>query len=178
MPDLRRESGTTKLPGVSQTRPAEAVTEIAEALNRVVADAFSLFLKTKNFHWHVSGPHFRDYHLLFEEQATQIFAIVDPIAERVRKIGGSTIRSINHIAKLRQINDNDASFVSANEMLQELMDDNRALIAALRAAHDLADEYEDLATEGLLETYIDEAEERVWFLSETSGTDAQSGHAH
>ena len=145
-----------------------AVPVIAEALNAVLADAFALYLKTKNFHWHMSGPHFRDYHLLLDEQGEQIFAITDPLAERVRKIGGATLRSIGHIAKTQRIRDNDADFVPAAEMLAELRDDNKRLATGMRQAHRICDEHEDCASTSLLETWIDEAERRTWFLFEAA----------
>jgi starvation-inducible DNA-binding protein len=144
----------------------EAVGAVSEALNRLLADTFALYLKTKNFHWHVSGPHFRDYHLLLEEQAQQIFDMTDEIAERVRKIGGSTLKSIGHIGRLQRVKDNDAEFVRARDMLRELMDDNTALVASMREAHKVADEHGDVATASFLETFIDEAERRRWFLFE------------
>jgi starvation-inducible DNA-binding protein len=145
----------------------EAVKNITGSLNALVADVFALYLKTKNFHWHVSGPHFRDYHLLLDEHAAQIFAMTDDIAERVRKIGGTTIRSIGHISRLQRISDNDAEFVDPSDMLAELRDDNQSLLASMREAHDLCDEEQDVATTSLLETWIDETERRVWFLFET-----------
>jgi starvation-inducible DNA-binding protein len=147
---------------------AEAVSQISAKLNQVLADVFALYLKTKNFHWHVSGPHFRDYHLLLDEQSEQIFAITDDIAERVRKIGGTTLRSIGHIAKLQTTEDNDADFVPPLDMLRELMSDNKALVASMREAHEVADKHEDVATTSLLETFIDQAERRTWFLFEAS----------
>jgi len=146
----------------------EAVRAVSTALNGLLADTFALYVKTKNFHWHVTGRHFRDYHLLLDEQATQIEASIDVLAERVRKIGGTTIRSIGHIAMLQRIEDNDAEFVSARDMLLELMDDNKAQIKNMRDAHKLADEHEDVATASLLEVFIDEAEKRCWFLFEAS----------
>ena len=142
--------------------------DIAGALNAILADSFALYLKTKNFHWHVSGPHFRDYHLMLDEQAEQIFAATDDIAERVRKIGGTTVRSIGHIARLQRLLDNDADYVTPEDMLAELADDNRAVIASLREAHGLCDEEGDVATAGLLETWIDQAERRAWFLFEAT----------
>ena len=148
--------------------PLDAVTALTEALNKVLADTFALYLKTKNFHWHVSGPHFRDYHLLFDEQATEILAVTDGLAERVRKIGGGTLRSIGNISRLQRVQDNDRDFVSAGQMLRELMDDNKALANVMREAHELADEHKDVATASLLENWIDEAEKRVWFLFEAS----------
>jgi len=148
----------------------EAVRELSAKLNEILADAFALYLKTKNFHWHVSGPHFRDYHLLLDEQSEQIFATTDEIAERVRKIGGTTLRSIGHIAKLQTIKDNDESFVPAQDMLRELMRDNKSVAASMRECHELADKHEDAATAGLLENFIDETERRTWFLFEASRT--------
>jgi starvation-inducible DNA-binding protein len=147
-----------------------AVRDIAGALNRLVADMFALYLKTKNFHWHISGPHFRDYHLLLDEQGDQIFATTDALAERVRKIGGTTLRSIGHVARLQRVLDNDADFVTPNDMLAELRDDNKQLAASLRETHGLCDEHDDVATASLLEVWIDEAERRTWFLFEASRT--------
>src|SRR5690242_4241928 len=147
---------------------ANAQKDIAGALNALLADTFALYVKTKNFHWHVSGPHFRDYHLLLDEQADQIFAITDTIAERVRKLGGTTLHSIGHIARLARIKDNDADFVSPQDMLAELRDDNQRLISQMREAHSVCDERRDVATASLLEVWIDEAERRVWFLYEAS----------
>jgi starvation-inducible DNA-binding protein len=146
---------------------SEALKNITGALNALLADVFGLYIKTKNFHWHASGPHFRDYHLLLDEQAGQIFAMTDDIAERVRKIGGTTIRSIGHVARLQRLSDNDAEFVTPLDMLAELREDNRALLASMREAHDLCGEENDVATTSLLETWIDETERRVWFLFET-----------
>jgi starvation-inducible DNA-binding protein len=147
---------------------AAATRDIAAALNQLVADVFALYLKTKNFHWHVSGPHFRDYHLLLDEQADQIYATADPIAERVRKLGGSTLRSIGHIARLQRVLDNDADYVSPLDMLAELREDNLQFTAHMRALHGVCDEHGDVATASLLEVWIDEAERRVWFLFEAS----------
>jgi starvation-inducible DNA-binding protein len=146
----------------------EAVRALSAKLNAVLADTFALYLKTKNFHWHVSGPHFRDYHLLLDEQAEQIFATTDEIAERVRKIGGTTLRSISQISELQNIKDNNADFVSAPEMLRELMNDNKFVAASMREAHELADKHEDVATASLLETFIDATERRTWFLFEAT----------
>jgi starvation-inducible DNA-binding protein len=145
-----------------------AVRDISGAMNELLADVFALYLKTKNFHWHVSGPHFRDYHLMLDEQSDQIFAMTDPIAERVRKIGGTTIRSIGQISKLQRIEDNDADYVDALDMLAELRDDNKDLVARMRSVHDVADEHNDVATASLLENWIDETERRHWFLFEAS----------
>ena len=144
----------------------EAVRDIAGALSALLADSFALYLKTKNFHWHVSGPHFRDYHLLLDEQGDQIFAMTDPIAERARKIGGTTIRSIGQIAGQQRILDNDADYVDPQDMLAELRDDNRQLVAEMRRLHELCEEYGDIATASLIEVWIDETERRVWFLYE------------
>jgi starvation-inducible DNA-binding protein len=142
--------------------------DIAGALNVLLADTFALYMKTKNFHWHVSGPHFRSLHLLFDEHADQIFATTDDIAERVRKIGGVTLHSIGEIARLQRIPDNDADYVDPLDMVEELRSDNQALIASLREIHDLCDEEGDVATASLIENWIDQAERRVWFLYETS----------
>jgi starvation-inducible DNA-binding protein len=145
---------------------SNAVVEVAGALNLVLADLFALYVKTKNFHWHVSGPHFRDYHLLLDEQADQILAATDAVAERVRKIGGTTIRSIGHIGRLQRVLDNDANFVTPSDMLAELREDNKQLTAKLRETHGLCDERRDVATASLIENWIDEAERRTWFLFE------------
>jgi len=143
-----------------------AVHDIAGALNILLADTFALYVKTKNFHWHVSGPHFRDYHLLLDEQSDQIFAMTDAIAERVRKIGGTTLRSIGHIGRLQRVLDNEADYVTPLDMLAELRDDNKQLAANMRETHGLCDEHGDVASASLLETWIDEAERRTWFLFE------------
>jgi starvation-inducible DNA-binding protein len=147
---------------------SNATRDISGALTTLLADVFALYLKTKNFHWHVSGPHFRDYHLLLDEQAEQIFATTDAIAERVRKIGGTTLRSIGHIARLKRVMDNDADYVTPQDMLAELRDDNKDLAARMRETHALCDEHGDVATASLLEVWIDEAERRTWFLFEAS----------
>ena len=144
-----------------------AVKDIAAALTALLADTFALYLKTKNFHWHMSGPHFRDYHLLLDEQADQIFAITDDIAERARKIGGGTLRSIGQISRLQRLSDNDAEFVTPADMLAELADDNLRFVSLLRAVHELAAGHNDSATTSLVEVWIDEAERRTWFLFET-----------
>ena len=154
----------------------DAVNKISAALNTLLADAFALYLKTKNFHWHISGPHFRDYHLMLDEQAAEIFETTDPLAERVRKIGGTTLRSIGDIAKHQSLEDNDEDFVGPTEMLRELMADNKAVAAAMRKAHKIADGHEDVATASLLETYIDATEKRTWFLFEASRKADGSGH--
>ena len=148
----------------------DAVKTISGALNALLADVFAIYLKTKNFHWHMSGPHFRDYHLLLDEHADQIFAMTDDIAERARKIGGTTIRSIGHIARLQRLSDNDADFVDPLDMLAELREDNRMLLASMREVHDLCDEENDVATASLLEVWIDETERRIWFLFEIGRT--------
>jgi len=145
-----------------------AVRDLAGALNILLADMFGLYLKTKNFHWHVSGPHFRDFHLLLDEQAEQIFATTDDLAERVRKIGGTTLRSIGHVSRLQRIKDNNADFVTPMNMLAELRDDNKELVARMRETHGLCDEHGDVATASLVETWIDEAERRSWFLFEAT----------
>jgi starvation-inducible DNA-binding protein len=155
---------------------ADAVREISAALNALIADTFALYVKTKNFHWHVSGPHFRAYHLLLDEQGEQLQASIDVLAERARKVGGTTIRSIGHIAKLQRIKDNDKNYVSAIDMLLELMNDNKAQIHSMRAAHEVADKHEDVATASLLENFIDEAEKRCWFLFEASRQAERGGH--
>src|SRR5246127_1189856 len=146
----------------------EAVRGISAALNGVLADSFALYLKTKNFHWHISGPHFRDYHLLLDERADQLFATTDVIAERVRKIGGTTLRSIGHVARLQRVSDNDADYVTPLDMLAELREDNSRLAARMRETHGVCDEHGDVATASLLEVWIDEAERRAWFLFEAS----------
>ena len=147
---------------------AEAVSAVTGALNPLLADAFALYLKTKNFHWHMSGPHFRDYHLLLDEQGEQIFAMTDELAERVRKIGGATVKSIGHVARLQRIRDNNEDFVAAVDMLRELMEDNKAFTTNMREAHEVADQNNDSATTSLLENFIDETERRTWFLFEAT----------
>ena len=155
---------------------ATAVRDIGGAMNAILADVFALYVKTKNFHWHLSGPHFRDYHLLFDEQGDQIFAMTDPIAERVRKVGGSTLRSIAHIARLQRILDNDAEYVEPSDMLAELYEDNQALAGRLRDAHEVCDGHRDIATASLIEVWIDETERRSWFLFEAGRRADSSGH--
>ena len=145
-----------------------AVKDITGTMNAILADVFALYLKTKNFHWHMSGPHFRDYHLLLDEQAEQLFAMTDPIAERVRKLGGLTLRSIGHIARTQRVADNDAEYVEPLDMLAELADDNKTLGARLREAHNVCDEHRDVATASLIEVWIDETERRTWFLFEAT----------
>ena len=154
----------------------EATRDISAGMNALLADVFALYVKTKNFHWHLSGPHFRDYHLMFDEQATQIFAMTDPIAERVRKVGGSTLTSIGHIARLKRIADNDAVYVEPEDMLAELVEDNKRLTAELRELHDLCDEHRDVASASLIEVWIDETERRTWFLFEASQREMTGGH--
>jgi starvation-inducible DNA-binding protein len=153
-----------------------ATRDIAASMNGVLADVFALYLKTKNFHWHMSGPHFRDYHLLLDEQADQIFALTDPIAERIRKVGGSTLKSIGHIARTQRIRDNDAEYVEPLDMLSELREDNKVLAARLREAHNVCDEHRDVATASLIEIWIDETERRTWFLFEASRRGDATGH--
>jgi starvation-inducible DNA-binding protein len=152
-----------------------ATKDIAAGLNLLLADMYALYHKTKNFHWHMSGPHFRDYHLLLDEQADQIYATTDPIAERVRKIGERTLRSVGEISRLKRILDNDADFVSPLDMLAELRDDNKQIVAAMREVHEVCDEHGDVATASLLEVWIDEAERRTWFLFEASRAGADPG---
>jgi len=153
----------------TRTDLARAATkDVAAAMNAILADVFALYLKTKNFHWHMSGPHFRDYHLLLDEQADQLFAMTDPIAERVRKIGGLTLRSISHISRTQRVLDNDAEYVEPLDMLAELADDNKTLAARLREAHNVCDENRDVATASLIEVWIDETERRTWFLFEAT----------
>jgi starvation-inducible DNA-binding protein len=148
----------------------EATRDITAELNALLADVFGLYMKTKNYHWHMSGPYFRSYHLLLDDHGDQIFAMTDAIAERVRKIGGTTLRSIGHIARLQRLSDNDADFVTPDDMLAELREDNMRVAAYMRATHALCDEYGDLATASLLENWIDETERRVWFLFESGRT--------
>jgi starvation-inducible DNA-binding protein len=143
-----------------------ATKEISGAMNAILADVFALYLKTKNFHWHMSGPHFRDYHLLLDEHGDQLFAMTDPIAERIRKLGGLTIKSIGQIARIQRVLDNDADYVDPSDMIAELAEDNQTLTARLREAHNVCDEHRDVATASLIEVWIDETERRTWFLSE------------
>src|SRR5580700_8987439 len=178
MPTTQDKLGTRRRSALATPSElgSEAVKNITGALNALLADVFALYIKTKNFHWHVSGPHFRDYHLLLDQHGDQIFAITDDIAERVRKIGGTTIRSIGQISKLQGIDDNNENFVPPVEMLRELMNDNKALIAAMREAHEITDKGGDVATTSMLENWIDEAERRTWFLFEASRRGDNSGH--
>jgi starvation-inducible DNA-binding protein len=181
-----KPSDTTRTQELQQRRDAPLATptdlkagatkDIAAAMNAILADVFALYLKTKNFHWHMSGPHFRDYHLLLDEQAEQLFAMTDPIAERVRKVGGRTLRSIGHIARTQRVLDNDADYVEPSDMLAELRDDNQTLAAALREAHDLCNEHRDIASASLIEVWIDETERRTWFLFESTRRGDASGH--
>jgi len=145
-----------------------ATRDIAAAMNGVLADVFALYLKTKNFHWHMSGPHFRDYHLMLDEQAMQLYGMTDPIAERIRKLGGSTLRSIGHISRTQRILDNDAQYVEPLDMLAELCDDNKTIVSRLREAHGVCEKHKDIATTSLIEVWIDETEQRTWFLFESS----------
>jgi len=153
-----------------------ATQDISGAMNAILADVFALYLKTKNFQWHLSGPHFRDYHLLFDEQSEQILAMTGPIAERVRKVGGSTLHSIGHIARTQRILDNDAAFVEPSDMLAELREDNKALAGRLREAHNVCEQHRDIATASLIEGWIDGTERRTWFLYEASRRGDSSGH--
>jgi starvation-inducible DNA-binding protein len=171
-----KRNGSTKTSELRQRRDAplktptdltrSATKDISGAMNALLADVFALYLKTKNFHWHMSGPHFRDYHLLLDEEGDRLFAMTDPIAERIRKIGGLTIRSIGHIARLQRVLDNDAEYVDPTDMIAELAEDNQTLAARLREAHNVCDEHRDFATASLIEGWIDETERRTWFLSE------------
>jgi starvation-inducible DNA-binding protein len=162
---VRRLSAPLATP--TDLKPA-ATKDIAAAMNAILADVFALYLKTKNFHWHMSGPHFRDYHLLLDEQADQLFAMTDAIAERVRKIGGSTLKSIGHISRIQRVRDNDVDYVEPQDMLAEVREDNKELTARLREAHNVCDEHRDIATASLIEVWIDETERRTWFLYEAA----------
>jgi starvation-inducible DNA-binding protein len=166
----RKEYRSSPLATPTDLKPV-ATRDITAALNVILADVFALYIKTKNFHWHMSGAHFRDYHLLLDEQADQIFAMTDVVAERVRKVGGLTIRSIGEIGRLQRIMDNDADYVSALDMLAELRDDNKTLLGALRSAHDVCEEHGDVASTSLIEIWIDETERRLWFLFEAAERD-------
>lgn len=152
----------------SSNLTTDATRDISAALTTLLADVFALYIKTKNFHWHISGPHFRDYHLLLDEQGDQLFGMTDDIAERVRKIGGTTLRSVGQIGRLHRVLDNDADYVAPQDMLAELREDNQQLTASMRETHELCDEYGDVATASVLENWIDDAERRVWFLFEAS----------
>ena len=173
---LMKKSNSTNKSELERRREAPLATptdltrsaskDISGAMNAILADVFALYLKTKNFHWHMSGPYFRDYHLLLDEQADQLFAMTDPIAERIRKIGGLTLRSIGHISRIQRVLDNDAEYVEPLDMIAELADDNKTMAARLREAHNVCDEHRDVATASLIEVWIDETERRTWFLSE------------
>jgi len=171
-PNLRKTSELTQrraAPLATRTDLSRAgVKDITAAMNAILADVFALYLKTKNFHWHMSGPHFRDYHLLLDEHADQLFAMTDPIAERVRKLGGITLRSIGQISRTQRVLDNDAEYVEPLDMLAELAEDNKALTARFRQAHNVCDKHRDVATASLIEVWIDETERRTWFLFETT----------
>ncbi len=167
--DMSKVAARRKAPLETPTDlKSNAVKDISAALTTLLADVFALYVKTKNFHWHMTGPHFRDYHLLLDEQSDQIFAMTDPLAERVRKLGGTTIRSIGHIDRLKRVEDNDADFVDAQDMLAELREDNKDLVARMREVHDLCNEGRDVATASLIEVWIDETERRLWFLYEAT----------
>jgi starvation-inducible DNA-binding protein len=183
---LKKKSSAKKVQDLKVRRKAALVTptdlkaaatkDISAAMNGILADVFALYLKTKNFHWHMSGPHFRDYHLLLDEQADQLYAMTDPIAERIRKLGGNTLRSIGHIARTQRVLDNDAEYVQPLDMLAELRDDNKTLASSLRQAHNVCDEHRDIATASLIEVWIDETERRTWFLFEASREGDSTGH--
>ena len=173
----RNLEGEREAPLVTPTDLKRAATrDISGSMNAILADVFALYLKTKNFHWHMSGPHFRDYHLLLDEQADQLYAMTDPIAERIRKLGGSTLRSIGHIARTQRVLDNDAEYVDPLDMLAELREDNKTLAARLREVHNVVDEHRDIATASLIEVWIDETERRTWFLFEASRRGDSTGH--
>jgi starvation-inducible DNA-binding protein len=155
---------------------ADATVDIAAAMNGILADVYALYLKTRNFHWHMSGPHFRDYHLMLGEHADELLGMTDPIAERVRKLGGSTLRSIGHIARTQRILDNDANYVEPSDMLAELCDDSKTIATRLRETHDLCNEHRDIASASMLEVWIDQTERRTWFLFETTRRHDSSGH--
>ena len=174
MQDLERRQ---EAPLLTPTDLKTAATkDIAGVMNAILADVFALYLKTKNFHWHMSGPHFRDYHLLLDEQGDQLFAMTDPIAERIRKVGGTTLRSIGHISRMQRVSDNDAEYVEPADMLAELCEDSKTLAARLREAHGVCEEHMDIATASLIEVWIDETERRTWFLFEASRHADSTGH--
>lgn len=176
MADMKKVAERRKAPLDTPTDLGDnAVKDISGALNILLADVFALYMKTKNFHWHVSGPHFRDYHLMFDEQGDQLFAMTDDIAERVRKIGGTTLRSTGQISKLQRVKDNDADYVDPLDMLAELRDDNKDMVSHMREVHDLCDEHNDVATASLIENWIDQTERRLWFLFEASRPEV-TGH--
>jgi starvation-inducible DNA-binding protein len=166
---------TSRLATPSDLAP-KAAQDIQGAMNPILADVFALYVKTKNFHWHMSGPHFRDYHLLLDEQSDQLFAMTDPIAERIRKVGGRTLYSIGHISRLQRVMDNDAEYVEPLDMLAELGEDNKMLAARLREAHNVCEEHRDIATASLIEVWIDETERRTWFLFEATRRGDMTGH--
>ena len=170
---LARRSGALRTPTDLQ---ASATRDISASLNGILADVFALYMKTKNFHWHMSGPHFRDYHLMLDDQSGELLAMTDPLAERIRKVGGSTLRSIGHISRSQRLLDNDAAFVEPADMLAELCEDNKTLAQMLRQAHGLCAEHRDLATASLIEVWIDEGERRTWFLFESGRRSDSSGH--
>jgi starvation-inducible DNA-binding protein len=170
--DTRRKAALDTPTDLSE----EAVSQISDKLKEILATTFALYLKTKNFHWHVSGPHFRDYHLLLDQQGEQIFDSTDDLAERARKIGGTTLRSIGQIGKLQGIEDNDESYVAPGDMLRELMVDNKTVVKAMRECHEICEKHDDVATASLLENFIDQAERRLWFLFEASRKPDDSGH--
>jgi starvation-inducible DNA-binding protein len=170
---MNAKASRTAALGTPTDLKGNAVGDISGALRILLADMFALYVKTKNFHWHMSGSHFRDYHLMLDEQSDQIFATTDVIAERARKIGGTTIRSIGHINKLKRVLDNDADFVTPLDMLAELRDDNKQLTASMREIHDMCSEHGDVATTSLLEVWIDESERRTWFLFESCRTEQE-----
>ena len=181
-----KPSDTSKMIELKQRRDAPLATptdlkagatrDLAGAMNAVLADVFALYLKTKNFHWHMSGPHFRDYHLLLDEQSDELFGMADPIAERIRKVGGATLRSIGHIARTQRVLDNDAEYVEPSDMLAELREDNKTLAARFREAHDVCNEHRDIASASLIEVWIDETERRTWFLFEATRHGDSTGH--
>jgi starvation-inducible DNA-binding protein len=179
-PNAKKVSNLKRRQGAPLHTPtdlkAAATKDISGALNGILADAFALYLKTKNFHWHMSGPHFRDYHLLLDEQADQLYAMTDPLAERIRKVGGTTLRSIGHIARTQRVLDNDADYVEPEDMLVELREDSTTLAARLREAHNVCDEHRDIASASLIEVWIDETERRSWFLFEACRRGDSSGH--
>jgi len=175
----------SKFPSRAKAAPAldtptdlstKAVEQMTQALNALLADTYALYFKTKNFHWHVSGPHFRSYHLLFDEQAKELFETTDDLAERVRKLGGSTLKSMAHSSKLQRLKDNEEDYVAPTDMLRELMSDNKSMMTNLREAHRIADDNGDIGTASMLEVFIDGAEKRNWFLFEASRNPDQSGH--
>jgi starvation-inducible DNA-binding protein len=166
-PSASKKVAAPPLRTPTDLKPA-ATKDIGLAMNALLADVFALYFKTKNFHWHMSGPHFRDYHVMLDEQAAQLYAMTDPVAERIRKIGGNTLRSIGHIGRLQSIKDNDSEFVAPSDMLSELCDDNKAMVTSLREAHSVCEKHDDIATTSLIENYIDQTEERTWFLFEAS----------